>query len=212
MNKNLTDITIIVDRSGSMETIRTDAEGGINTFIEDQKKLPGEANFSLLQFDTISDWVHSGVPIKDVPKYTLEPRGMTALLDAVGTVINATGERLGKMPEADRPGLVIIVIVTDGHENSSQEFSRETIKKMIEHQTNAYNWKFTYLGANQDAFAEAGAIGITKDAAVNYTPNNAFALYACASQTVGAMRNGVANGEEVDFTYTAADREALVKE
>ena len=88
------------------------------------------------------------------------PRGSTALLDAVGRAINETGDRLAKTPEQDRPGLVVFVIVTDGQENSSKEFSKARIKEMIDEQQKKYNWQFTFLGANQDAFAEAGGIGI----------------------------------------------------
>jgi len=119
MNNNLTDITLVVDRSGSMEAIRADAEGGVNTFLTDQAAQPGEALVTLVQFDTHYEFVHRGVPVKQVPRYQLVPRGGTALLDAVGRAINETGERLSKMAEADRPGLVVFVVMTDGEENSS---------------------------------------------------------------------------------------------
>lgn len=133
MRSDLTDITLVVDRSGSMQEMRSDAEGGVNAFIADQAKEPGEALLTLVQFDTEYEFLHSGVPIGQVPKYTLVPRGSTALLDAVGRAINETGERLSKMDEKDRPGLVIFVVMTDGHENASKEFSKPQIKKMIEH-------------------------------------------------------------------------------
>ena len=104
MKADLTDITLVVDRSGSMAQVREDAEGGVNTFITEQGKEPGEALLTLVQFDTEYEFLHKGVQIKQVPKYELVPRGMTALLDAVGKAINETGERLAKMPEGDRPG------------------------------------------------------------------------------------------------------------
>src|SRR3954454_24245157 len=132
MKSDLTDITLVVDRSGSMEQIRDDAEGGVNTFIADQSKEPGEALLTLVQFDTEYEFLHKGVPISQAPKYKLVPRGGTALLDAVGRAINETGERLSKMAEQDRPGLVIFVVMTDGEENSSKEFSKSQIKEMIE--------------------------------------------------------------------------------
>ncbi len=134
MRSDLTDITLVVDRSGSMQEIQSDAEGGVNAFIEKQAEEPGEALLTLVQFDTEYEFVHKGVPIEKVPKYELAPRGMTALLDAVGRAINETGERLAKMPEPDRPGLVIFVIMTDGMENSSKEFTKSQIKEMIEEQ------------------------------------------------------------------------------
>ena len=112
MNSELTDITLVVDRSGSMQKIREDAEGGVNAFIEKQAKEPGEALLTLVQFDTEYDFVHKGVAIKEVPTYQLVPRGRTALLDAVGRAINETGERLSKIDEQDRPGLVIFVALS----------------------------------------------------------------------------------------------------
>ena len=129
MKSDLTDITLVVDRSGSMQEIRSDAEGGVNAFVEKQAEEPGEALLTLVQFDTEYDFVHKGVPIDKVPKYELHPRGATALLDAVGRAINETGERLAKMAEPDRPGLVIVVIMTDGLENSSREFTKSKSKK-----------------------------------------------------------------------------------
>ena len=104
MKSDLTDITLVVDRSGSMEQVREDAEGGVNSFIAQQAKEPGEALLTLVQFDTEYEFLHQGVPITEVPRYELVPRGMTALLDAVGRAINETGERLTKMEEQDRPG------------------------------------------------------------------------------------------------------------
>ena len=160
MRTDLTDITLVVDRSGSMEAIREDAQGGVNAFIREQAGQPGEALLTLVQFDTEYEFIHRGVPIGQAPEYKLVPRGATALLDAVGRAINETGERLAKMPEEDRPGLVVFVVMTDGLENSSKEFDKAQIKKMIQHQQDEFNWHFTFLGANQDAFAEAGAMGI----------------------------------------------------
>ena len=132
MKSDLTDITLVVDRSGSMAQVREDAEGGVNSFIQQQANEPGEALLTLVQFDTEYEFLHKGVPISQVPKYDLVPRGMTALLDAVGRAINETGERLAKMDEQDRPGLVVFVVMTDGQENSSKEFSKADIKAMIQ--------------------------------------------------------------------------------
>src|SRR5687768_7332033 len=90
MRSDLTDITLVVDRSGSMAEVRDDAEGGVNTFIAQQAKQPGEALLTLVQFDTEYEFLHTGVPIQNVSRYELVPRGMTALLDAVGRAINET--------------------------------------------------------------------------------------------------------------------------
>ena len=97
-----------------MASCQSDAQGGINTFVKEQAEQAGEAVLTLVQFDTQYEFVHKAVPIKDVPKYELHPRGATALLDAVGKAVNEAGERLTKTDEKDRPGLVVFVIVTDG--------------------------------------------------------------------------------------------------
>lgn len=209
MRSDLTDITLIVDRSGSMSSCLTDAQGGINTFIEDQKKQPGEAIFSLLQFDTEYEWKWKGIPIKDAAEYVLEPRGLTALLDAVGRAIAETGERLKKMEEKDRPGLVVIAIVTDGEENSSKEYKKKQIKEMITLQKDTYKWQFTFLGANQDAFAEAGGIGIPLSAVLNYDPKKSIHTYAIASNNVSRMRSASMSGEAIVNTYTSEERESV---
>ncbi len=209
MNNNLTDITLVVDRSGSMEAIRADAEGGVNTFLTDQAGQPGEALVTLVQFDTHYEFVHRGVPVGKVPRYQLVPRGGTALLDAMGRAINETGERLGMMLEADRPGLVVFVVMTDGEENSSQEFSKATIKKMIEHQQSVYNWQFTFLGANQDAFAEAGSIGMTAAGTANFAANKVDAAYRATSAKVARMRTQAAACAPVSNEFTDEERQQM---
>jgi hypothetical protein len=146
MKTDLTDITLVVDRSGSMEAVREDAEGGVNAFLREQAQQPGEALLTLVQFDTEYEFVHKGISVKDAPAYKLVPRGCTALLDAVGRAINETGDRLAKMAETDRPGLVVFVIVTDGLENSSHEFTKVKVQEMIDRQQNQYHWQFTFPG------------------------------------------------------------------
>lgn len=160
MKQDLTEIVLIVDRSGSMESIKADAEGGINTFITEQKAAEGKANFTLCQFDTHYEFVHQGVDIEKVDNYKLVPRGWTALNDAIGRTINEVGERLAKTPEEERPALVLFMIVTDGHENSSQEFSGEKVKEMIAHQKEKYNWKFTFLGTEEDSLQVGASLGL----------------------------------------------------
>lgn len=189
MRQDLTEIVFILDRSGSMSSRKNDAEGGMNSFIAAQKELPGEANLTLIQFDDQYETVYKG-PLRNAPQFTLIPRGWTALNDAIGRAIEETGTRLREMKEESRPGLVIFVILTDGEENSSREYSTEKIKSMIQHQESKYSWKFTYLGANQDAFAVGGSYGMTSNA--NYS-NTWNAMYA-ASNNVGRMRRASASG------------------
>jgi len=156
MDKNLSEIVCIVDRSGSMATIAADAIGGFNTFLAEQKKLPGEAQFTLVLFDTEYLVPVANQPIQSVEPLTNKtfvPRGGTALLDAIGRTIATIGVRLGKTPESERPAHVIVVILTDGEENSSHEYSHSRIASMIQHQQDKYNWHFVYLGVGIDAFA-----------------------------------------------------------
>lgn len=209
MKTNYSDVTVVLDRSGSMASCRTDAEGGVNTFIEEQKKHPGECAFSLVEFDHEYNFVHKAKPVSEVQPYTLVPRGNTALLDAVGRAINETGERLAAMKEEDRPSLVVFVIVTDGQENASKEFKREQIKAMIERQQKEYNWQFTFLGANQDAFAEAGSIGVSLHAVGLYHTDKSRQAFGAASSNVTRMRTASASGQSVDNSYTDEELKSM---
>ena len=119
MDDNYTDITVILDRSGSMSTIKTDMEGGLNSFFAKQRELDGLCKVSLHQFDDKYETVFENKDIADVPEVKLEPRGMTALLDAIGKTVNSLGLRLSELNESDRPGKVVVLIITDGFENHS---------------------------------------------------------------------------------------------
>jgi Mg-chelatase subunit ChlD len=209
MRQDLTDITFVIDRSGSMQAMQTDAEGGVNAFMQRQAAEPGEALITLVQFDTEYEFVHQGLSAKTVPHYTLVPRGSTALLDAVGRAINETGARLAKLPEPDRPALVIFVVVTDGQENASREFSKEQIKQMIEHQQKNYQWQFTFLGANQDAFAEAGGMGMHAGGAAAFTVATAGVTFDLVAAKVARMRHESAAAAPVDNSWTDEEREAM---
>jgi hypothetical protein len=120
--------------------------------------------------------LHDRVNLKEVNPITRKEyftMGSTALLDAVGKTINSIGAKLSAMREEDRPSKVIVLIITDGEENSSVEFSKEQIKQMVETQQNVYNWKFLFFGANIDSFAAASSIGIPSKFTVNYSATGA---------------------------------------
>jgi hypothetical protein len=164
----MTDLTFVLDRSGSMESLKNEAVGGFNSFLESQKAVPGECNFTFIQFDDRYENHFSG-RLAEVPELRLDnasgaityaPRGMTALLDAFGKTINAIGSRLDALPENAKPGTVIVVTLTDGLENASQEFDRQSVRAMIERQQNVYSWKFIFLGAGIDAMTEGAELGI----------------------------------------------------
>ncbi|GHC49880.1 vWA domain-containing protein [Roseibacillus persicicus] len=171
MNKNLTEIAYILDRSGSMQPLVESAISGFNQFLADQREAPGHATLSLVLFDDEHLVPQNRVPIDNVPPLdtrTYIPRGSTALLDSIGITIDAIGRRLAKLPEEDRPGHVVIAIFTDGMENASRQFTLGDIEQKIRHQREKYGWEFLFLGANQDAIATAASMGIGADSAVTY--------------------------------------------
>jgi hypothetical protein len=190
---SFTDITIVLDRSGSMEAIADDTVGGFNQFLKDQKKVPGKALLTLVQFDHEYQFVHQAVPIGSVPPLTRKtyvPRGSTALLDAIGRAINETGQRLSALPDPERPGTVIVMILTDGLENASREFRRDIILRMITHQREKYAWQFVFLGANQDAIQAGAAMGIPAAQAMTYAANadGAPAAWRATSRNIARRR------------------------
>ena len=201
---------LIIDRSGSMNTIKTDTQGGIRAFID--KQLEGvdgsKRTVSLYQFDTEHDQVHDFGLLEKAKTYELVPRGGTALLDACGFAITKTGERLAAMPEDKRPGYVMVVIATDGQENSSREYTRAQVKEMIQHQRDKYDWRFTYIGANQDSFSEAGSIGIAAPSALNYmsTGRSTSSAWASAGAAVSAGTVATSTG----IYYSAGQRDAAM--
>lgn len=209
MRSDLTDITLVVDRSGSMQSICDDAEGGVNAFIESQAKEPGEALLTLVQFDTEYEFLHKGVPVSQATGYNLVPRGGTALLDAVGRAMNETGQRLSAMAEHDRPGLVVFVVMTDGEENSSREFSKANIKEMIQLQQEKYGWHFTFLGADQDAFAEAQEMGMTASGAASFSKEKVAAAYRATGAKVSRMRKQTLDCTPVANEFTEQEREEM---
>ena len=143
MRQDLTDITFLLDRTGSMASIASDVVGGYNAFLEEQKSAPGQALFTLVQFDSQNpqDVVHDAKPIADVPAMkpkNFRPRSMTPLFDALGMAIARTGERLSAMDEPQRPGKVVFVVFTDGEENASREYSGQRVKEMVKLQGETY--------------------------------------------------------------------------
>lgn len=209
MKTELTDLTLILDRSGSMDFCRKEAEIGANAFIQEQKGLGGECLFTLVQFDHEYLVPIQTTPIREVGSISLEPRGMTALLDAIGRAINEAGDRLAVMAEEDRPGLVMFVVVTDGEENSSREFTREQIKEMIKHQQDNYSWRFTFLGANQDSFTEGSKLGFSYGATSNFQVVNSKQMFRAASNYVGRLRNSCNNEAVANAGYTIDERSSM---
>ena len=189
-NADLTLIAVLVDRSGSMAQWREDMEGGLNAFVESQASEPGDAEITLAQFDTKYELVWPLCAIRDAPKYTLTPRGCTALLDAMGRFITEVGEELAKRDEADRPGKVIVCIVTDGLENSSVDWTRDMVKALVEQQSSQWHWEFVFLGADMDAVQEGASVGVPQKSSLTFDKANARLTYAMASDYVSTVRGG----------------------
>jgi len=149
-NSNYTHLALVVDRSGSMADIKDDAQGGINTLIAEQFAEEGQLTLTLSEFDDhFEDVVRmSGKPFA----YKLSPRGSTALLDAVGKEITRTAQELDALPKALRPSKVLFVVVTDGQENSSNEFTLKAVKASIETQRKDHGWTFQFIGAEEAAW------------------------------------------------------------
>lgn len=177
------EIVVIVDKSGSMQNLRADVVGGFNTFVEEQKKLPGEAVLTLVQFDTAYAVPIDRQPVKAIGPLTLEnylPGGSTALLDAVGKAVTALRDRTTKDDKA------IVCIMTDGEENASTEFKKADIKSLIDSMTKERGWQFVFVGANQDSFHEAGQLGISAQATSNFAPTAAGTRAAYSLMTESA--------------------------
>ena len=186
-------ISVILDKSGSMESIRTDTIGGFNTFLEDQKKnLTGEVMFQLTQFDV---FVRTGTirPLEEVEPLTLQtytPYGGTALLDAVGMTIEA----LGRVVKANDKA--IVVVITDGEENSSKAFTNAMIRDSITHFQEGHDWTFMYLGANQDAWKVAQQYGFHQHHTASWDYGHTMNMFTAASAGTTAS----ATGNTVDLT------------
>lgn len=193
MKKNLTEIVYILDRSGSMYNLVSDTIGGFNSMIESQKKEPGEAYVTTVLFDDHYELLHDHINLKEIQPITdreYYTRGCTALLDAIGKTINSIGARLNNTPEDERPDKVIFVIMTDGYENASNEFTKSQVKEMIEHQQDKYSWTFMFLGADIDAVGEAQSLGIKSDFARSHTHTSlgTQSVYSAVSNAVTYLR------------------------
>lgn len=184
---DMTRIHVLMDNSGSMHSIKEDSIGGYNEFLRIQKNAENVKEL-LWSFSTFNTYCENQfidkcvLNVEPLSSDEFTPRGGTALYDAIGTILNNTIE---KSKES-----YIIVIITDGLENSSRKYTAGAIKDMIENKTSASRttdcavWDFVYLGANQDSILEASKIGIKSGSTINYEPNQ---------KSVKAVYNGVSN-------------------
>lgn len=199
-----TEIIVLLDRSGSMKRISAETVEGFNTFLEEQKNSEGEAFITLIQFDDRYEVDYKSIPVKDADNLILNetyiPRGSTALYESIGRTINEL--------KTDRD--VVFVIITDGQDNIKSEYKVEAIKKMIETLQDNDGWKFLFLAANQDAFAEGGKLGVRMSNAVSYAASGAGVtnVFQAMSSNVGSYRKSkmdLFTSGSMDFMAQSAD-------
>lgn len=180
-------VLFIQDRSGSMGERPgqwLEYLNGFKEFVNDLKSKAAEDveyTFSLTVFDTVVDHPVKAIKLSDVDVSVLEkypPRGGTALYDAVGTTI------VDVKTDADK---IICIIVTDGEENSSKEWSKDALNQLISEKLDSGIWTFTYLGTQPETWDEAQKIGISAGATVNYQASNAGATYTVAASAVNSL-------------------------
>jgi len=171
MKKGLTELVFILDKSGSMCGLEKDTIGGYNSMLEKQKAVASEALITTVLFDNDYELLHDRIDIRAVCPITEKEYsvgGTTALFDAIGRTIHKIGNAQKNTAADFRADKVMFVIITDGEENSSHEYSANRIKQMIIQQKERYAWEFIFLGANIDAVETAGRFGIAPDRAQNY--------------------------------------------
>jgi Mg-chelatase subunit ChlD len=196
-------LVLVVDRSGSMESIREDMEGGIKTLLKEQAKEKGTCLVTLAQFDDTYEVVVQEVPAGKVGPYRLVPRGSTALLDAIGRTISDVRSRIEAADASERPDHVVFAVVTDGFENASREWSRLQVMDSVKARVGE-GWNFTFLGANQDAIQEGGGMGVAAESSLSFdaSEDGVRGAMSSVSASVGRMRRGEAQSLE----YTEEER------
>lgn len=193
MKKNLTELVFILDKSGSMAGLERDTIGGFNAMLDKQKAQAGECRITTVLFDHRYELLHDRTDIRAVRPITAREYrvgGSTALLDALGKTIHKIATAQKNTAEAFRAEKVLFVIITDGEENASREYSAQEVKERIQRQKNRYGWEFLFLGANIDAVETAARFGIDPRCAADYVPDSqGTALnFRAMSETVSAFR------------------------
>lgn len=204
MGNNITELVFILDMSGSMQSLTGDTIGGFNSMLEKQRREPGKALVSTVVFNTESRVIHDRVPLENVPELTREdyiPGGCTALLDAVGSAVHHIGNIHKYARKEDVPDKTLVVITTDGMENSSRFYTQAKVKSMIERQQEKYGWEFIFLGANIDAAQTAGDIGIDRRNAVDYCADSkgSGVLFEALGRAVTFARSGAACSQNEEW-------------
>ena len=187
-----------------MSSIRDDMVGGLRTLLAQQAAEPGMLTVDVLTFDDVLEVTHTMADPASVV-VELDPRGSTALFDAIGFGVQGFGKLLSDLPEHARPGTVQVVVVTDGHENASREFTADAVRQLVTQQKEKYGWDFVFLGANQDAVLTGGRLGFDRDSSMtfNAAPEAVEVMNASLSRYVGDVRKRNKRGFSDDERHSA---------
>ena len=198
-------IAVILDRTGSMESIRDDIIGGFNTFLKQQQTEPGKATLTLVQFDSQDPYevICKFKPLAKVPvltRYTYIPRANTPLLDAMGRGINDLDASLAAMADADRPSRIVMVIIADGQENSSREFSKVQVEKLIKARQEKDGWQFVFLSADLAAINDAVKSGVRFCASMVFDKDAHGTAMAMSSASARVADYRAGRAKQLEFT------------
>ena len=204
-----THITVILDRTGSMESIRADTIGGFNSFLAEQKRLPTQVTLTLVQFDSQDPYevVHAYAPIVAVPELTEEtfvPRANTPLFDAIGRGIVDLDTRLRSMPVAERPARIIFVIVTDGQENASTEFTGAQVRSMVT-ERRAAGWQIVFLSADEGAIATGESVGVRAEQSMGVLKSARGSSRLWSTVARESVKYSMSTSNELNFDRAKAD-------
>jgi hypothetical protein len=207
-NPNLTLLVFLLDRSGSMHSIKSDVVGGFDAFLAEQRAGEGLCTVTLAQFDHEYEVVYRGIALGQVPPLGLWPRGRTALHDSMGRLITDTAAEINALAEADKPGTVIVAIMTDGLENASREWRRPDIKALVEQQTNDHGWEFLYMGADQDAVEVGTSLGVKDGQAITYSRGRSREAMQATSSNIRGYRDAKRLNPQAAMPKFTADQRA----
>ena len=201
MKSNFIHVCFIIDESSSMWTSVSDVKGGFAKIIEEQRSNEnGTCAISIFRFATYpkeADFIMEDIE-NVYPELAYNPSGCTAMYDGIGKAIDEIGERLAAMPEEERPEKNLIVIMTDGEENSSRIYQPSKIREMIKHQEDKYNWTFLYIGTDISNTNDADRIGIGRKFAT--TRNKLYKSYDTVNGVVSCYRTTTGDASDKSAT------------